>query len=92
MNMQFIDQSVIAQGARFINILPEIEDFLSKIEEAQERKVFAALDKGELTPQAALNAWIEKRLMRQLYSRFAQRVKIAQTVGQEHQHDMESST
>lgn len=91
-DLEMLDISVIQQGARFINILPEIENFLNSMEDALERKVYAALDKGELTPQAALNAWIEKRTMQQLYTKFAQRVKMAQTMGTQYQDTMNERT
>lgn len=78
----------LAQTAKLSGFLPYLEQALDKMEAMLDRKVFALLDKDELTPQLAVYAWQEKRIIQRLYSQFHQKIATAQSIGEQYQRSM----
>ena len=62
-------------------LMPFLEVEIAGLVKALENKTFSALNKGELTPQDALNAWAEKNSYVKLLTKFKQRVNIGQDLG-----------
>ena len=58
------------EAARLAGILPEIEGFLGRMQRAVETRTLIALDKGLLTPDQALYAWMEVGTLRKLLGKF----------------------
>lgn len=75
------DLASIQDSARLTGFLPYLDNELRRMEEVLDTKIFILLDKGELTPEAAKDAWIEKRAIRRLGRRFDQRVKLGVSTG-----------
>ena len=65
-----------------VELMPFLESEIGELIKALENKTFSALNKGELTPQDAINAWAEKNSYVKLLSKFKQRVRIGQSVGE----------
>lgn len=80
--MKTEDLSIIRQGAELANILPTIEAETSRQEKALENRVLMDLSKGTLSPEAALQAWMEKAAIRRLLSSFKSKVNVAQSIGE----------
>lgn len=80
--MKSEDLSAIRQGAELANMLPVIEAETARQEKALENRVLMELSKGTLTPEAALQAWMEKAAIRRLLSSFQSKVRIGQTIGE----------
>jgi len=59
------------------NIRPYLEADIKKLIEALENRTYMELEQGKLTPERALNAWIEKNTYRKLLSRYSQRMEVA---------------
>lgn len=79
-----VDAGTIAEGARLSGMLPYLEQYIDKLERTLENKVFARLDKGELTPEEAMFAWQEKLILRRLVRHFTQQTRIGLAVADEH--------
>ncbi len=73
--------STVRDGARIAGALPYIEVELDKMKAAVERRVFAALRDGTLSPDTALSAWQELNAYSLLQRRLRQQVAIATSVG-----------
>ena len=71
-----VDASVIA------GFMPYLDPELVKMENALTTRVFRALDDGELTPDAAMYAWMEVRAYRKLKKRLDLQVRVGHTVGE----------
>ena len=64
------EQALAHEAVRLAGILPEIEGFLAKMQRAVEVRTLIALDKGLLTPDQALYAWMEVGTLRKLLGKF----------------------
>lgn len=80
--MQADDIQKFSEGAKLAGFLPYLESYTDKMEKALRVKVFAALDKKELTPDVALYAWMELQTIYRLKSHFNQHVRIGQAAGE----------
>ena len=66
--------AALADGARLAPALPYIAHELSGLDAAIRRRVFAALEAGELTPEVALAAWMETKSLHDLQRRIEKRI------------------
>jgi phage shock protein A len=71
-------------------LMPYLEAELAKMDKALENKTFSAMNKGELTPQLALEAWIEKNSYAKLLGKLSQQVRIGQSIGEKHRTTLET--
>jgi hypothetical protein len=74
------DSDSLGEVAKLQGFLPYLESAITKLETTLENQVFAAIDKGQLTPDQALLYWQQKLTYRRLLRHFSQRVNVAQTV------------
>ena len=72
-----------------VELMPFLEREIGELVKALENKIFSALNKGELTPQDALNAWAEKNSYVKLLSKFKQRVRSGQSIAGQYQTTLE---
>jgi hypothetical protein len=82
----------IREGVKLDALMPYVADEVSKMERALENRVQSELQAGTLTPEKALQAWIEKLSYRKLLSKFTQKVSIGQSMGQKHQSSLEKGS
>lgn len=75
------EMAKISEGARLAGFLPYIEQEVAKMERMVENKAYLHIMKGTLTPEMALNYWLEKKAYHSLLTRFEQKVKIGQLAG-----------
>lgn len=76
------ETDALGQVAQLAGFLPYLEEAIDTMDAALEARVFGLLDKGELTPQLALFAWQEKKILRLLLRRFNTKVKVATSIGE----------
>lgn len=81
---------IISDGARLQGFLPYLEDAVKQMEAGLEGRIFQLLDKGELTPDLALYAWMEKLAYRRLLRKFDQKVRSGQHLGQKFEKALEA--
>lgn len=79
--MRTEDAALVADQAFIVNALPYLKAEADKQIRELENRTFTALDKGELTPELALYAWMEIRAVRKTLSRFETRARIGASVG-----------
>ena len=72
-----------------VELMPFLEVEIAGLVKTLENKTFSALNKGELTPQDALNAWAEKNSYIKLLSKFKQRINTGQDLGGKFQASLE---
>lgn len=82
------ESSLIEEGSRLAGFMPYLAERLNKMEDVLEKKIFQLLDKGELTPQLAVYAWQEKRILRNLYSGFNQKVEVSKGLAEQFKNDL----
>ena len=63
------------------NFLPYIEREIEALTTAIDNKAYVAVAEGTLTPEKAVNYWIEKAAFRKLLQKFNLRVRVGQSVG-----------
>jgi len=66
----------ILGAARLLGVLPYVKVELERMEEQVISRVFSAMDAGALSPDVALNAWMELRAYRRLFKRLDTRAKL----------------
>lgn len=66
----------------FENMLPYLRDHVEKQLRALDNRVMTRLEEGNLAPQDALNAWIERNMWRKLLNSFEKSIKIGQSAGE----------
>ena len=76
-------------GARIAGMLPYLAKELGGMEAAVVARVFQDLETGVLTPEKAIQAWIEVRQLRKLLKRLETHIKIGQTAGQRAKPELE---
>lgn len=79
--MKVEDLAAIRQGAKMQEMLPYVQDVVSKQERAIDNRVLMRYEAGELTPQAALEAWVEKIALRKVLRAFDFTIKMGQGAG-----------
>lgn len=77
-----LDASLIAEGARLAGVLPYLEEELDKIERRLDMRIYAQLDKDELSPDQALLAWQEKHILKRIRNSFVTKVKMGTSVAE----------
>ena len=70
-------------------ILPMLQAQVDEMVRALENRVFTDLNRGELTPEKALEAWIEKLSYRKLIGKLEQKLKIGQFEGEKYAKELE---
>ena len=80
--MKVEDLSAIRDGAFIAGVMPNLDAEVAAMDRALETRTLSALERGELTPEAALSAWIEKSAYRKLLNRFRQKIAYGQALGQ----------
>ena len=77
------DMAIIAE------LLPYLRAELTKLDKALENKAFSDLTSGKLTPERAIEAWIEKASYAKLLKKMEQKVKMGQSLAAQSQNDLE---
>jgi len=81
-------------NVREVAFLAEVKPYLDKEIEALERaldnRTYQALDRGELTPQRALEAWIEKVSYHRISRKIQQQITMGQAAGERAKSVLES--
>ncbi len=76
------DLATALDGARLHGMMPYLEAELRKMEEACLVRMDGLMTQGKLTPELAQMAWIELIGYRRLRRRFAQKVAMGISIGQ----------
>lgn len=76
------EMSTIHEAARLAGFLPVLKEYTDKMERALENRTFLALNQRTLTPEMALQAWMEKHAYRQLVSRVEQGIAMGTSMTQ----------
>jgi hypothetical protein len=82
----------ITEGAKLAGFLPYLEEEIYKMEQLLEDQVFKKLAAKALTPEMALEAWIEKVAYRRLLKRFNQTVRMGTSIAEQHQEDLSGTS
>jgi hypothetical protein len=70
----------LSEGAKLASLQQPLSEDLAKLREQVYAKVFTAISKGELTADAAIQAWHEVHAYHRIQQRINQRVKVGQSV------------
>lgn len=76
------EMSKVRDGARFAGFLPYLAAEVDKMVGTLESRMLDHIRDGSLTPDLAIQGWMELNAYRRLMKRFDQKVKIGQTAGQ----------
>ena len=76
------DMAAAKDLSHLIGVLPHLEYEINRMNVALDNRIFTLLEHSELTPELALQAWMEKNANRKLLSRFNQRIQIGQSSGE----------
>lgn len=79
----------IRDAAIMAEMYPFVKNEVDKLDRALDNRMLMAIRKGELTPQMALQGWIEKVSYRELLSKFDQTIKLGQHLGHENQASLD---
>lgn len=82
----------VVQGARLINFLPYLEEEINKMIAVVDGKVNQHIRQGTLTPELALNFWLERDSYTTLFKRFKTKAAIAAGQGDKNRANMEQSS
>lgn len=74
--------TMVTRGHESAKLLPILEAETAKLEDIVKRRVFSALEKGELTDREALTSWMELHAMEKLKRKLNQQVKAGQSSGE----------
>lgn len=74
--------AALSDGARLAGALPYVRAELEALERAVENRVYSALERGELSAEAANAAWIEKASLRRLLKRLEAKVRMGTAAGE----------
>ena len=78
------DLVTLSEGQAASTELPMTEKLLLKLEKSVETRIAMILESGEaLSPDIAIQAWIEKFAYRRLHRRLTQQVVMGQNAGEE---------
>lgn len=80
--MKSEDLTAIRAGAEIAAMLPIIKAEVDRQDKALENRIFMELNGGRLSPEAALNAWMEKAAIRKMLKNFETKVRVGQTIGE----------
>lgn len=69
-------------GAKYLSLQQPLTEDIQKLLRQTEQRVYTAISQGQLTPDAALQAWYEHLAYHRLIQRFNQRIKQGQSVGE----------
>lgn len=83
------DLAAVHQGARLQVVMPLVEGEVTRMIESVEARVYRDIERGELTPEAALEAWRTIHSYRKLVRRMQARIAIGQSAGEEIADHME---
>jgi len=72
------------------SLRPYLEAEVDKQINAVQNRVLSQLERGELDPQLALNAWVEVQTLRKLVNKFKQTVRMGQSKGQTYASELEN--
>lgn len=73
----------LSQGAKLSALQQPLEEDLAKLREQVYQRVFMAISKGELDPNAAVQAWHEVHAYHRIQQKINQRVRLGQSVAQQ---------
>ena len=76
------DLGIIREGAHLQSVLPYIQATIAKLEAMLDTRMYALLVANQLTPEVALQAWMQKHAYHQILRRFEQAVNIGVSVGE----------
>lgn len=83
------DIAVAQDGARLAGFLPYLKAEVDGMEHALDNRIFQLIKDKALTPEVALQAWLEKLSYHRLYHRFETRVKVGLAVGERSASDLQ---
>lgn len=70
------DLASLADLAKLAGFMPYLASQIASLEKRLEARVFKAIQDGTLTPETALNLWIEKKNYHDLLKGFQTKVKL----------------
>lgn len=76
------DLSKVTEGAYLASLLPYLEGEVERQENLIIRRVIGMHEKGELTPDGALSAWMELIALRKLLKGLDTRVRVGQSAAE----------
>lgn len=79
-------------GAYLTNAMPYIEEQLAKMIRAVDQRAYRAIAQNELTPEMALNLWLERNAYNSLAVRLGQKVRLAQNLSEKVEHALPDPT
>lgn len=78
----------VREGARLAGFMPYLEAELDKMHQLLDSRAYQAVSDGSLTPEVALNLWLEKYAYLKLQRRFKQVIAGSVSVGQDIAHQL----
>lgn len=83
------EQAEILTGARIATVMPEVREEVGRQLQGVINKALSAIQRGELTPDKAMQFWLEYSATRGLLTRFEQRVNITESAAEIHRTQLE---
>lgn len=80
--MDVKDIAAVRDIAVLDQMYPYVQSTVNEMERALENRIMTELAEGTLTPEKALQAWIEKVSYRKILSRFNTRLRVGQDIAQ----------
>lgn len=72
----------VRDGARISGMLPYLEDYVERQIHIVEMRVFDQSDKGTLTPDGAVSAWMEVKALRRMVRSMKQKGRVGVSIGE----------
>jgi len=81
--------AAVRDVARLGTALPYMTDQLDRMERGLDTKTLVALAHGELSPEKALEAWIEKSIISRMRKGLTTAIRVGTTIGERVADDMQ---